>query len=141
MSAREGRWKLHRTAPRARERGNKDDVWIDNRGPDGHTIIAPFEQSEPWEYPSPPDTRQTAPSKKMQLFDLQADPYEQTDVTSQHPEVVARLQDLMETELATVEEVAPVNPSNVQYNLGPGRIVEDNPVPIEEALKKTFGAP
>ena len=141
MSAREGRWKLHRTAPRAFERGIKEVVWIDNRGPDGHTIIAPFEQSEPWEYPSPPDTPKTAPSKKIQLFDLQTDPYEQTEVTSRHPEVVARLQALMEAELATVGEVAPINPSNVQYNLGPGRIAEDNPMTIEEAMKKTFGAP
>ena len=77
----------------------------------------------------------------MQLFDLQTDPYEQVDITSRHPEVVARLQALMETELATIGEVAPVNLSNVQYNLGPGRIAEDNPMTIEEALKKTFGTP
>ncbi len=139
MSAREGRWKLHRTAPRARARGAKEDVWIDNRGPDGITIIAPFEQSEPWEYPSPPDTPQTAPSKKMQLFDLQADPREQVDVTDRHPEVVARLHALMEAELATMGEVAPTSPSNVQYYLGPGRIDAENPMPIEDALRATRG--
>lgn len=137
MSAREGRWKLHRTAPRARERGEKGELWNDPRGPDGITIIAPFEQSQPWEYPSPEDTAQTAPSKRMQLFDLQEDPQEQVDVTDQHPEVVARLQALMEAEVATMGEVASTAPSNVQYHLGPGRISEDDPITIEEALRRT----
>jgi arylsulfatase A-like enzyme len=137
MSAREGRWKLHRTAPDARPRGKKGEVWIDERGPDGITLIAPFEQAQLWEYPSPPDTPDTAPSRAVQLFDLVSDPGEQVDVTKDHPEIVARLLSLMDAELATVGEVAPVNPSNVKYYLGPGRITLDNSITIEEALKRT----
>ena len=139
MSAREGPWKLHLTAPRARSRGIKGEVWIDDRGPDGITLIAPFEQSQLWEYPSPADTLDTAPSRAMQLFDIQNDPGEQMDVTAKHPDIVARLKKLMDAELATVGEVAPVNPSNVQYYLGPGRISQDNPMTIEEALRRTRG--
>lgn len=56
----------------------------------------------------------------MQLFDLETDPGEQIDVTEQHPEVVKRISKLMNAELASVGEVAPVNPSNVQYYQGPG---------------------
>ncbi|MDA7641132.1 hypothetical protein N8787_05775, partial [Opitutaceae bacterium] len=137
MSARKGRWKLHQTAPRARPRGKQDEVWIDNRGPDGITLIAPFEQSQLWEYPSPPDTAATAPSRAMQLFDMETDPWEQVDVTKNHPDIVANLKALMEAELATMEELAQVNPSNVQYYLGPGRITEENPITIEEALRRT----
>lgn len=137
MSARKGRWKLHRTAPAARPRGKRGVPWIDNRGPDGITLIAPFEQSQLWEYPSPPDTDATAPSRAWQLFDMESDPEEQIDVTQNHPDIVANLRALMEAELATVGEVARVNPSNVHYYLGPGRITEDNPITIEEALKRT----
>ena len=137
MSARKGRWKLHRTAPNARPRGKRDEPWIDNRGPDGVTLIAPFEQSQLWEYPSPPDTAATAPSRATQLFDMETDPWEQVDATRNHPDIVAHLKALMEAELATMEEVAPVSPSNVQYYLGPGRVTEENPITIEEALRRT----
>lgn len=137
MSARKDRWKLHRTAPRARPRGKKSEVWIDNRGPDGITIIAPFEQSQLWEYPSPPDRADTTPSRAIQLFDLENDPGEQTDVTKFHPDIVQNLQALMEAELATVGEVEPMSTPNLQYYLGPGRITEQNAMSIEEALKRT----
>lgn len=137
MSAREGRWKLHRAAPKARPRGVKGEPWVDARGPDGITLIAPFEQSQLWEYPSPPDTPDTAPSRAMQLFDLQTDPGEQIDVTDKHPEIVARLQSLMDAELATVGKIAPLNTPNPQHYMGPGRIASENPMTIEEALKKT----
>ncbi|MCB1121219.1 MAG: sulfatase [Verrucomicrobiae bacterium] len=141
MSARKGRWKLHRTAPNARPRGVKGEIWIDERGPDGITLIAPFEQAQLWEYPSPADTPDTAPSKPMQLFDLETDPGEQIDVTAMHPDIVKELSNLMDAELATVGEVARVNPSNVQYYLGPGRIDQTNPMSIEEALRRTRGHP
>jgi hypothetical protein len=73
----------------------------------------------------------------MQLFDMETDPWEQVDVTKNHPDIVANLKALMEAELATMEELAQVNPSNVQYYLGPGRITEENPITIEEALRRT----
>ena len=137
MAAREGRWKLHRMEARARPVGKRDEVWIDERGPDGVTIIAPFEQSQPWEYPSPLDAPETAPGRKMQLFDLENDPGEQVDVTVQHPEIVDRLSRLMESELATVESTTPWQRAETKFYLGPGRITEDSAIPIDEALRRT----
>jgi uncharacterized sulfatase len=60
----------------------------DPRGPDGVTILAPFEQSQPSEHPG---LRTGDGGKPMQLFDLETDPGEQRDVAAQHRNVVQRL--------------------------------------------------
>ncbi|MBC7817742.1 MAG: sulfatase-like hydrolase/transferase, partial [Planctomycetaceae bacterium] len=89
---RDARWKLHVLA--ANDRKDKleaDGRWLDPRGPDGVTILAPYEQHQPSDYPG---LRTGDAAKPMQLFDLQADPGEQRDVAAQHPEVVARLKRL-----------------------------------------------
>ncbi len=141
LAVRQGTWKLHVSAPRARPRGVKGEIWIDERGPDGVTLIAPFEQSQPWEYPSPADGPGTAPSKAMQLFDLESDPREQTDVTAAHPEVVARLKKIAEAALAdamVADMPKSVRPATVYYP-GPGRITEETALPIAEALRRTRG--
>lgn len=89
---RDERWKLHVAAPNRRnEKAGPDGRWIDPRGPDGVTILAPYEQAQPSDYPG---LNTGDPSKPMQLFDLQADPGEQHDVAAQNPEVVARLKRL-----------------------------------------------
>lgn len=83
---RSGKWKLHVRSPgEIPERG---EDWIDPRGPDGVTILAPFEQAHPRDYPG---VLGGAPPKAMMLFDLQADPAEQDNVSLQHPEIVDQL--------------------------------------------------
>jgi arylsulfatase A-like enzyme len=87
---RDARWKLHLIAPRdsrLRQMATSD-TWVDPRGPDGVTILAPYEQYRPIDHPG---VTTGDPPAAMQLFDLQADPGEQRDVSRQHPEVVERL--------------------------------------------------
>ena len=89
---RDARWKLHVLKPNDRkEKLEADGRWLDPRGPDGVTILAPYEQHQPTDYPG---LRTGDAAKPMQLFDLQADPGEQHDVAAQHPEVVERLKRL-----------------------------------------------
>ena len=74
--------------PRPSRRRRPGERWIDPRGPDGVTILAPYEQSQPTEYPG---LRTGDETKAMSLFDLANDPGEQHDVAAEHPDVVARL--------------------------------------------------
>jgi uncharacterized sulfatase len=90
---RDARWKLHvLPTPEPRVKlSNPNERWIDQRAPDGVTILAPFEQYQPRDHPGLTTGDAPAP---MQLFDLQADPGEQHDVAAAHPETVARLRKL-----------------------------------------------
>ncbi|HRE07132.1 MAG TPA: hypothetical protein PKX00_16075, partial [Opitutaceae bacterium] len=65
--------------------------WIDPRGPDGVTILAPYDQYQPHHHPGVTTGDAPAP---MQLFDLLADPAEQHDVAPAQPETVAHLRTL-----------------------------------------------
>jgi uncharacterized sulfatase len=90
-TVRDARWKLHLLAPNrglAATLGKPGERWIDPRGPDGVTILAPYEQAQPADHPGLTTGDE---SKPMQLFDLENDPGEQHDVTAQHPDVVKRL--------------------------------------------------
>jgi arylsulfatase A-like enzyme len=62
--------------------------YVDDRAPDGVTILAPYEQYTHADHPGV--TTGDAP-KAGQLFDLLADPAEQHDVAAENPEVVKRL--------------------------------------------------
>lgn len=85
-----GKWKLHRKVPTDRM---MPDDWVDPRAPDGVTLLAPFEQPRPSEYPG----LKTGDSPKgIALFNLETDPAEQKDVAKEHPEVVKQLQTLLE---------------------------------------------
>jgi uncharacterized sulfatase len=94
-TVRDARWKLHVLAPRDNfaSLDKPGERWIDPRGPDGVTILAPHEQYQPGAHPG---LRTGDASKPLQLFDLQADPGEQHDVAAQHPDVVARLKALFD---------------------------------------------
>ncbi len=89
-TVRDARWKLHvqpgRDA-RAKPREAREP-YVDPRGPDGTTLLAPTEQYTPADHPGLVTGAAPAP---LQLFDLQADPGEQRDVAAQHPDVVTRL--------------------------------------------------
>jgi arylsulfatase A-like enzyme len=92
---RDARWKLHVLPPRDgfMALDKPGERWIDPRGPDGVTILAPYEQIQPSEHPG---LRTGDPPRAMQLFDLQNDPGEQRDVAVQHPDVVSRLKRLFD---------------------------------------------
>lgn len=94
---RSGKWKLHvRTPGPAPNRGVD---WVDPRGPDGVTLIAPYEQARPSAYPGV--TGGDGP-KTMMLFDLEADPAEQHDLSKQHADVVEHLKALYDETFAQV---------------------------------------
>jgi arylsulfatase A-like enzyme len=88
-SVRDARWKLHVLPPNEPRATPAGERWIDPRGPDGVTILAPHEQYQPTDYPG---LRSGDAPKAMLLFDLRNDPGEQRDVAVQNPEVVKRLQ-------------------------------------------------
>lgn len=87
-TVRDGRWKLHMLPARDRKDSTPTGRWVDPRGPDGVTILAPYEQHQPADYPG---LRTGDETRALSLFDLAADPGEQRDVAREHPEVVARL--------------------------------------------------
>lgn len=85
MSVRKGQYKMFVNKPRYK-RLPMD--WIDPRGPDGTTIIAPMEQATPAQYPGlvPEES-----SKDIQLFDLNKDKAERNDLSDSLPQIVEEL--------------------------------------------------
>src|SRR5262245_25983042 len=73
-TVRDGRWKLHLLPARDRKDGKDGERWVDPRGPDGVTILAPYEQHQPADYPG---LRSGDETRAMSLFDLANDPGEQ----------------------------------------------------------------
>src|SRR6188768_1126656 len=86
---RDARWKLHVLA--GNDRGYRpaaNTKWVDPRAPDGVTLLAPYEQYSPADFPG----LQTGDAPRaMALFDLSTDPAEQHDVADAHPDIVKRL--------------------------------------------------
>ena len=102
MTVRSGKWKLHVRSPGPEPK--RGDDWVDPRGPDGVTILAPYEQARPSAYPG---ANAGDGPKDMMLFNIEADPAEQHDLSKQHPEVVERLQAIYDKTFAEVPKFKP----------------------------------
>ena len=101
-TVRSGRWRLHVRSPgREPKRDDKYEDWVDPRGPDGVTIVAPYEQARPSAYPG---VIGGDGPKSMMLFDIEADPAEQHDLSKQHPDVVKRLKAIYDKTFAQVPD-------------------------------------
>jgi len=99
MTVRSDKWKLHVRSPGGLPKRGED--WVDPRGPDGVTIMAPYEQARPSAYPG---VIGGDGPKEMMLFDLQIDPAEQHDVSKQYPDIVKHLKSIYEKTLGQVPE-------------------------------------
>jgi arylsulfatase A-like enzyme len=91
LTVRQGRWKLHLVPARKPRAMAADEKWIDPRGPDGTTILAPAEQFHPSRYPG---VLTGDVWTDVALFDLERDPSEQRNVAGEQPEITARLREL-----------------------------------------------
>ena len=94
-TVRVGKWKLHIRVPQNPKETlmRPDEKWVDWRAPDGVTILAPYEQAHPSQYPGM-FTGDTLARGQLGLFDLSTDPSEQHNVAEAHPDVVQRLKAL-----------------------------------------------
>jgi len=121
---RSGQWKLHVRPPHPLSNRNYDPLtWRDPRGPDGITIIAQHEQSNPSHHPG--ICTGDGP-KEMMLFNLKKDPSEQHDVAAEFPEVVAKLKKIFDEYDKQVPEFKPhkalkkvhrVKAGNLEYEI------------------------
>jgi arylsulfatase A-like enzyme len=119
MTIHSGPWKLHVRAQRAYRPPRDLSTWKDARGPDGVTLIAPFEQYTPASYPG---LTSGAESKAGALFHVANDPGEQVDVGAQHAEVVQRLRSYAETVMAEMPTLKPPKATGKVQRITGGRL-------------------
>ncbi|MCD6353911.1 MAG: sulfatase-like hydrolase/transferase [Prolixibacteraceae bacterium] len=94
MSVRKGDYKLFIREPRYRVPNSK--TWVDKRAPDGVTIIAPYEQATPAQYPGVIPGK---PESRIQLFNLREDLTEDNNLAHEKPELLKEMmQDYKEFE-------------------------------------------
>lgn len=105
-TVRDARWKLHvLAANERRDTHPSGERWNDPRAPDGVTLLAPYEQYQPIDYPG---VRTGDAPQPMALFDLSTDPGEQHNIAGEHPDVVKRLKGLYDR----VAKQMPAEPDN-----------------------------
>jgi len=85
MTVRKGDYKLFVKKPRY---GRLPSDWVDSRGPDGVTILAPMEQARPEQYPG---VLPEKPETDIQLFDLRNDFTESYNLKDEMPDKVNEL--------------------------------------------------
>lgn len=85
MAVRKGDYKLFVKKPRF---GRLPSDWVDSRGPDGKTILAPLEQARPEQYPG---VLPEKPETDIQLFDLRNDFTESNNLKDEMPHKVNEL--------------------------------------------------
>ncbi len=110
MTIHSGPWKLHVKAHKTYRAPRDLSSWKDRRGPDGVTLIAPYEQATPAHYPG---LTTGAESKPGSLFNVKTDPGEQTDVSARYPDVVKRLKayaEATQAEIPAMERPKPGHP-------------------------------
>jgi uncharacterized sulfatase len=90
VAVRDGRWKLFLlpASPGLATPAFLAKPYVDDRAPDGVTILAPHEQ---YTHADHPGVTTGDPPKAGQLFDLLNDPAEQHDVSDANPDMVKRL--------------------------------------------------
>jgi uncharacterized sulfatase len=103
-TVRDVRWKLHVLPARDLRLAAPGERWLDPRAPDGVTILAPYEQHQPTDYPG---LRTGDETPAMSLFDLAADPGEQHNVAAAHPDVVSRLKAQYDQVVSALPENSP----------------------------------
>jgi arylsulfatase A-like enzyme len=84
---RDGKWKLFVVTPDFYKSADLTN-WKDSRGPDGTTIIAPYEQSTPANYPGIKPEKMDG---EMLLFDLENDRTESIDLSAKYPEIKSEM--------------------------------------------------
>lgn len=84
---RDGKWKLFLSKPDFFKEADLTK-WTDKRGPDGTTILAPFQQATPANYPG---VKPEIMAGEMLLFDLEKDPKESVDLSEKYPQIKAAL--------------------------------------------------
>ena len=84
---RKDQWKLYVESPVFYKLPDLEN-WVDKRAPDGVTIIAPYEQATPAQYPGIKPMKMDG---KTFLFNLETDIAEMDNVAGENPEIVNAL--------------------------------------------------
>ena len=86
---RKDQWKLYIENPRFYHPPDLEN-WVDRRAPDGVTIIAPYEQATPAQYPG---IKPLDMDGEIFLFNLEKDVAEMDNVARENPEIVIALKE------------------------------------------------